>query len=176
MSNPIRNAIFPLNQTIIRFMEQTLNQLEVNFITQRIWPYPVSEAYKIRNEANRQQGLPHSTGEGIKSFRGSLIHADSSGNFSLVVSFNDYLRYVDLGVGAGRKSGSVVRDKKARYKSRYVRLWNPESGDTHRPAIMMELRHLQSRIQSHLADCYSKQGALYMVETFDNLNIQLFDY
>lgn len=173
MPQPISNPIFPLNKVVRHFMEQTNMQIKANLITQKVWPTEAYPGYRLKNEANKRDGLPHSTGEGARSFRSRLVQADKAGNVTLVFGFNDYLRYVDIGVGGKRKAEDVDRSKNARYRTRYVAMWDPKSGDTHRPAIMMELRHLQERIRNYLVDFYGNEGEVAILDTFADANIYM---
>lgn len=167
MPKPIENPLFPLNYVIKHFYEQTLEQIDVNLMTQKIWPNEIYEGYAIKNEANKRDNLPHSTGEGAKSFRGKIVSADKAGNVTLVFSFNHYMRYAELGVGTGVKAENVERDKNVKYTSRYISVWDRSQGSSHRPAIMAELRHLQSRIRDYLVDFYGYEGQVEFVQTLD---------
>lgn len=166
MPQPISNPMFPLNKIVRHFMEQTDVQIKANLITQKIWPTEVCPGYRFKNEANKRDGLPHSTGEGARSFRSRLVRADKAGNVTLVFGYNDYLRYVDIGVGGKRKAEDVDRSKNARFRSRYVSVWDPQSGETHRPAIMMEFRRLQTKIRNYLVDFYGSEGKVIILDSF----------
>lgn len=155
------------------FLNQTLQQLKSNMITQHVWPYEVYPGYHITNEWRRLHGQWYATGEGLNSFEGNVIRADeNTGIVTMSFKFNDYLQYVDIGVGAGRKADDVDRGKKVRYKNRYT-LWNAKSGKTHRPAIMPELRHLLTRLEDYTANFYGNKFEYQILETFDGLTINL---
>ena len=165
------NALLPMRYVANLFKDQTLAQLKSNFMTQRIWPYEVYPGYHIDNERRDLEGGWHSTGEGIKSFEGEVIKAGEDGIVTMAFRFNDYLQYVDLGVGAGRSADDVDRGKKANYSRRYIHKWIPRSGKTHRPAIAMELRHLATRLENYVQDFYCKTAEVKIVETFEGLTI-----
>lgn len=167
----IANPMFPLNEIISEFHEQTLMQIDANLVTQRVWPVEVYPGYRIKNEANKRQGLLHSTGQGVRSFRGSVVNADVAGNVTLEYTFNDYMRYVDLGVGSGTSAENVERSKNLRYKSRYISSWDRSEGRSHRPAVMGEFRHLQRRIRDYLVDFYGYEGMVDVINAFDGMNI-----
>jgi len=164
---PIENPLFPLNYIIKHFYEQTMQQIDVNLMTQRIWPNEVYPGYAIKNEANKRDGLPHSTGEGAKSFRGQIVRADEAGNVTLIFSFNHYMRFAELGVGTGVKAEDVERSKNVRFRQRYIGMWDRSEGSSHRPAIMAELRHLQTRIRDYLVDFYGYEGQVELIQTLD---------
>lgn len=166
-------ALMPMRYVAELFKDQTLAQIKNNLMTQRIWPYEVYPGYHIDNERRHMQGGWHSTGEGIKSFEGDVIEAGEDGVVTLSFRYNDYLQYVDIGVGAGRKAEDVDRAKKAYYTRRYVGSWTPEKGKTHRPALAMEFRHLQSRLENYVQSFYSQTAEFKILETFDGLNIPL---
>lgn len=164
-------AMYPLKYVADMFLDQTLTQLKSNMLTQRIWPYEVYPGYHIDNEYRRLHGGWYATGEGIQSFEGEVIEADENTGFvTMSFKFNDYLQYVDIGVGAGRKADDVERGKKVRYRNRYTQ-WVPRFGKTHRPAIMPELRHLATRLQDYTAAFYGNKFEYECYETFDGLTI-----
>ena len=155
--------------------QQTINQLEVNTMTQCIYPKEVYNGYGVVNQKRKEMGMWHSTGEGAKSFGGKIIEAGEGGRVTMAFSFNDYLRFVEMGVGQGTKYEDVENSKKARYQSRYVTKWNRKEGKSQRPAIMMELRHLQQRIANYLVDFYGYEGEVALINTFEEASpIRLF--
>lgn len=170
MGKPIKNPIFPFNRVAARFFQQTINQLEVNTMTQRIYPKEVYSGYAVVNQKRKEMGQSYSTGEGVKSFAGRIIEAGEGGKVTMAFTFNDYMRFVDMGVGQGTKYEDVESHKKARFKSRYISSWDRESGKSQRPAIMMELRHLQQRIANYLVDFYGYEGEVRLVNTFEELS------
>ena len=167
-------ALLPLRYVADLFKDQTIAQLKNNFMTQRIWPYEVYPGYHVDNERRRLEGGWFSTGEGLKSFDGDVIEADeNTGIVTLSFKFNDYLQYVDIGVGAGRKADDVERGKKARYNVRYVGSWKPSAGRSHRPAIAMEFRHLATRLENYMQDFYCKTAEFQILETYEGLTINV---
>ena len=167
-------ALLPLRYVADLFKDQTIAQLKNNFMTQRIWPYEVYPGYHVDNERRRLEGGWFSTGEGLKSFDGDVIEADeNTGIVTLSFKFNDYLQYVDIGVGAGRKADDVERGKKARYNVRYVGSWKPAAGRSHRPAIAMEFRHLATRLENYMQDFYCKTAEFQILETYEGLTINV---
>ena len=165
-------ALLPLRYVANLFKDQTIAQLQNNFMTQRIWPYEVYPGYHVDNERRRLEGGWFATGEGVKSFSGDVVEADEqTGIITLSFKFNDYLQYVDIGVGAGRKADDVERGKKARYNLRYVGAWKPSTGQSHRPAIAMEFRHLATRLENYVQDFYCKTAEFQILETYEGLTI-----
>ena len=165
MPYPLQNPIFPLNNVIKTFLGQLDNQMDVNFMTQGISPY-----------TNRDISSNHGSGSGLNTLQSRLVSCDSAGNVTAVYQYVSYLRYVDIGVMKGVKAGEVNKQRNARFKARYVRMWDPESGDTHRPAIMIELRHFQTRLRKYLVDFYGWEGGVRLVQTLDDARIiKLFD-
>lgn len=165
--------MFPLNEIISDFHRQTLEQLEVNLVTQRVWPTEVYPHYGEINEIRRMTGGWFSTGAGARSFRGSIVNADEAGNVTLEYSFNDYMRYVDIGVGGRTSANEVDRSKNVRYKSRYISSWDRSKGRSSRPGIMPEFRHLQTRILNYLVDFYGHKGEVEILNTFEGLNFSI---
>ena len=175
--------MYPLRYVAQMFMDQTLDDLRVNLQTQHVWPAEIYSNFRSINEIRKQRakraeakgktGPWYATGEGVKSFEGTVIEADeNTGVVTLSIRYNDYMQYVDIGVGAGRKAEDVERGKKAKYKSRYTR-WHPGSGLSHRPAIQPTLRHLATRLEDYCEDFYGKQFEYNIYETFEGLTIYI---
>jgi S-adenosylmethionine synthetase len=174
MARGYDNPMLPLRYVANMFKEQTLDAIENNLMTQKIWPYEVYPGYKMTNERRRQEGGWYSTGQGARSFEGSVIEADeNTGRVTLSFRYNDYMKFVDMGVGAGRKAEDVDRAKKANYRRRYINKWIPAAGVSHRPAISMEFRHLASRLQSYCYDFYGNELEYRVLNTFEGLSINV---
>lgn len=175
MGQPIKNPMFPFSRVATRFFQQTINQLEVNTMTQCIYPKEVYNGYAVVNQKRKEMGMWHSTGEGSKSFAGKIIEAGENGKVTMAFKFNEYMRFAEMGVGMGTKYEDVQNTKKARFQTRYISKWNRKEGKSHRPAIMMELRHLQQRIANYLVDFYGYEGRVKMINTFEKCSpIKLF--
>lgn len=176
MGQPIKNPMFPFSRVASRFFQQTINQLEVNTMTQCIFPKEVYNGYAVVNQKRGDiKGAWHSTGEGAKSFAGKIIEAGDYGKVTMAFEFNDYMRFVDMGVGQGTSYEDVDNARKARYQTRYISKWDRKSGKSQRPAIMMELRHLQQRIANYLVDFYGYEGEVRLVNTIADCSpIKLF--
>ena len=163
--------LFPMRYIANLFKQQTLQQLQINMMTQRICPYEVYPGYRVRNERRKTLGGWVSTGEGIKSFEGSVIEADEeTGMVTMAFRFNDYMQYVDIGVGAWGKAEEIERNRKVRYRNRYAN-WVPSGGKTHRPAIQPELNHLLTRLEDYVSDFYGKKYEFKMLDTFQDLTL-----
>lgn len=164
----------PLNEVIDTYAKQAITTLEMNYRTQHIWPTEVYPGYSAINEKRRRLGQWNATGAGARSFSYS-VDGSNPDNISVIVSFNDYLRYVDLGVGAGTKAEDVERSRKAHFKRTYTNKWNRGAGRSHRPAIMMEMRHLQRRMQNHLVKYYNYKGEVWIgdIEAGSNGNVTI---
>lgn len=163
--------LFPMRYIADLFKNQTLQQLHINMMTQRIWPFEVYPGYRVRNERRKTLGGWVSTGEGIKSFEGDVIEADEeTGMVTMAFRYNDYMQYVDIGVGAGREADDVDRARKVRYRNRYTQ-WEPSGGKSHRPAIQPELNHLLTRLEDYVQDFYGKRYEFKMLDTFQDLTL-----
>jgi hypothetical protein len=164
-------ALFPMRYVADLFKDQTLQQLKINMMTQRIWPFEVYPGYRVRNERRRTLGGWVSTGEGIRSFEGQVIEADeNTGMVTMAFRYNDYMQYVDIGVGAWGKAEDIDRSRKVRYRNRYTQ-WQTAGGKTHRPAIQPELNHLLTRMEDYVEDFYGKRYVFSMLDTFQDLTL-----
>jgi hypothetical protein len=101
------------------------------------------------------------------------IEDDNPFQMTLVGQYNDYLKYVDIGVGSGTKASGVERGRNVRFRSRYIGSWNRAQGSSHRPAIMAELRHLQTRLRDYLVDFWGAEGTVDILNSFEGLNVDL---
>ena len=174
MARGYDNPMLPLRYVANMFKEQTLDAIENNLMTQKIWPTEVYPGYSITNRRRQQQGEWYSTGQGARSFEGNVVEADEdTGRVTLSFRYNDYMDFVDIGVGSGRKAEDVERQRKANYRRRYINKWIPGAGVSHRPAISMEFRHLASRLQSYCYDFYGNELEYRVLNTFDDLHIQV---
>ena len=167
----------PLNQVIKGFMDEAEAQLMENYSTQFIWPIEVYPGYREVNEYRKKHGGWYSTGAGEKSIGTRVVNVSGPSNVTVLFHWNDYLDFVDRGVGKGRPSGSIDRGRTAHFHDRYIGMWSTKGGakKTHRPALFMETRHVERRIQVYLEDFYGWEGSMRTLKAFDNLNIR-FDF
>lgn len=158
--------MWPLSKAASHFKVQTLQQLQTNMITQTVWPTEVYHGYRAINEYHRAHGGWYSTGEGAKSFEGSVSGNDKVGELEMHFWFNDYLRYADLGVGKGVTAEDVLRSRKANYKRRYTARWARSHGRSHRPfGTRMEFNHLATRLTNYALDFYGYEGQFRVLES-----------
>jgi len=161
-------ALLPLRYVANMFKEQTLKQLKANMQTQRVWPYEIYPGFHTVNEYRRQRGEWYAKGEGVRSFEGIVYEADEdTGMVTMGFRFNDYMQYVDIGVGAGRKAEDVDRAKNVAFKQRYVSSWMPSTGKSHRPGIRPELNHLLTRLEGYVQSYYDAKLDFKIMETFE---------
>ena len=160
-----------LRETLQKWEEDTINTLRHNIVTQHVWPSLVYPRYDEINDIRRRYGSWYSTGNALETLR-SVIKGDTISEISdarIDFFFNEYLRYVDIGVGKGRKAEDIDRTRKARYRSRYARKWDPKKGNTHRPSFMMEFRHLQRRMGWYLMTRFQYEGSAYLMSGFEDM-------
>ncbi len=144
------------NAVLASFAKDTQEAFGSNFFVQHISPYAL--------ESGKKTG----TGKALRS-----METDSKGNngeWVMTIRFRDYLRFVDMGVGRGRPIESVERGRKARHTKRYVSRWDPQTGETHRPHLLMEARHLEARLHSYFEDYYGKNFAWQLMTIFNEEN------
>lgn len=171
----VKQSIFPLSKVMHDFVEQTENQMRWQFATQKIWPYEVYPGYAEVNAMRKAAALKkgdgsgpwYSTGEGYKSIRGQLVSATTAGDVTIKFSYLDHLSFADMGVGTGTKWEDVQTSKKANFRTRYIRKWERPKGQSHRPALLYQIRHLTYRIQGYLADFYGYTEPMRMVRDLD---------
>lgn len=157
----------PVNVVLSQFADELLQSIQGNLVTQRIWPTEVYPGYAAINQRRAALGKWHSTGAGARSFE-AAVHS-SDGAESIALRFNDYMQYVDMGVGSGTRWDQVHAEQKAHYSRRYVAIWDRSRGESHRPAIMMEMRHLEQRMLRYFADFYGREVEISVLKSFDGL-------
>lgn len=166
-------ALLPLRYIAKFFMQQALDQLEINMATQHVWPYAPYSTYPEVNEYRRQHNQWHSTGQGVKSFEGVLYEADeNTGMVTMGFKFASYMQYVDIGVGAGRKADDVDRARKVRFKSRYTP-WKPQVGKSHRPFWQPEIYHTLTRLENYVQRYYDAKLDFQIVETIEGHPLEI---
>lgn len=144
------------NSVLKQFAKDTRIAMGSSFSIQHISPY------------NLESGMKTGTGKALNTLETTA--RGSQGEWVMSIQFNDYLRFVDMGVGRGRKIETVERGRKARQSRRYVQRWNPALGETHRPHLLMEQRHLQARLQNYFEDYYGKTFAFELLTIFNETN------
>ena len=157
-----------LEKTMHKWGEDTLWALRQNMRVQHVWPNLVYPRYDEVNKIREENGEWFSTGQALKSLK-FVVKNHSLSNARIEFFFIEYLRYVDIGVGKGRRAEDVPRARKAKYKNRYNAKWVPSSGRTHRPAFMMEFRHLQRRMAWHMQEELGYEGMAYIMEGFKGM-------
>lgn len=168
MAVQIEKPTRPINVVLKEFANDLKQALAENFTTQKI--YPLGEVYPGYYQVNFQRftkGQWYSTGEGAKSFE-TQVHC-STGNEAIVLRFNEYLRFVDMGVGMGTSYGDVKSERKAHHSRRYITMWHRKEGESHRPAIMMEMRHLEHRMIRYFEDFYGREISSAVLKSFEGL-------
>lgn len=160
MARPTGNPQWPLKRAVSRFHRDTLEQLRRNMETQKVFPNEIYPGFrKVNEERKRMAKGDHNkgwfaSGEGARSFEGRILSDDGAGNVTLEYRYRQYLRFVDMGVMAGVSKEDVERSRKVRYYQRYIRKWAPKASFSHRPGIMPELAHTETRLATYLRDWY----------------------
>lgn len=181
MVEPAGKPTRPVNEMLKIFAEQTKEDFVINMMVQRIWPYEVYPGYRQVNERRKREGGWYSTGEGVRSFDVWVENADPY-HMTMVAQFMEYLRYVDIGVGFWGDASDIERSKKANHRIRYNK-WpntarnygNMQTGKSSRPAFMMQLRHLQTRMRDYAVDFYGYEGLGKTFGMIDGITIDLWN-
>ena len=158
----------PINVVLRSFARQSVQQLQADFRTQRIFPYEIYPGFAKINEYRKQHGSWYATGQGVKSFQYEVMDASIAGA-TIRIEFLDHLRFVDMGTAGGKKIETVQRSRKARHNKRYVAIWDSRDGDTHRPSIMREARHLQARVSNFFQDMLAEEVQVQVYRTFSGM-------
>ena len=134
--------------------------IQLNFQKQRIYPTEVYRGYEKVNQYRREHGQWWSRGDGAKSFEGTVYQAnEETGELTVGIRYNDYLKFVDIGVGltgnphdpeAHITADKVDRARKAKYNTRYIR----------------------KRYENHLADYYGWQAIMQIAKALEDDGIE----
>ena len=172
-TSPVQQPFAPLSRVAPLYLDQALMDIEKNMQAQRIYPTEVYRGYEKVNQYRKDHGMWYSTGEGAKSFEGHIYQADDQkGLLTVGIRYNDYLRYVDIGVGLTGdvhvRASDVDRTRPAKNLKRYIRgKWDRKQGKSHRPAIMRTIRRLRDRYRQYLADFYGYQGGIEIIKALE---------
>ena len=161
------DPIVPLSVMVDFFVAQTRNDIKFNFIKQQVFP---TEIYPGYNEINAKRKAAHrwfSTGEGEKTLTVEAHAKDDPQNMHVDFEFNDYLTYVDIGVGGHTKASQVDRAKKAKFDTRYINHWIRPDGKSHRPIIMRSVLRLRERLARYLEEYYGHRGEIPILHTYE---------
>ena len=172
MATPADKPRRPVNEMLKIFAEQTEEDMVINFMTQRIWPYEVYPGYReVAKRRKHGNDDAHPNGEGVKSFN-VYVENDDPFQMTLVAEYNDYLKYVDLGVGGWGGAHDIDRARKAKWDKRYNK-WNVGNRKTSRPAILMQFRHVLTRMRNYAVDFYGYEGLGKVIPMVDDIVIDL---
>lgn len=164
MAVQIYKPQWPLNKALRHFIDDAEEAFQPNMDTQKVWPNEVYPGYAKKNAHRKAKGWHHSTGLGYRSMTARVLEANPKGNIMIGFSHPRYMMYPDLGVGKGRHIDDVNSDSKANYKRRFVKKWSPQTGDTQRPFLMMEIRHVEKRLGGYMEDYYGESIATRTLE------------
>ena len=162
--------IISVNRKVAFIVSDTLTALKENFDTQRIYPFEVYPGYKEKNEKVKKGWK--STGCAYRSFRGEVLSSKID-DVHIRFTYMYYMRFVDMGVGKGRKIGDVNTQLDASRKVRYVRIWNAAKGETHRPALMMEYKRQSKRLESYWIKAFEEAAMFTIMRTLDGMEINI---
>lgn len=160
MSRPIARPRAPMKAVISLFHHQTLQQLVENARKQTVFPEEIYPGFRKVNEERRRKAKDDhskgwfSTGEGMKSFQGRIVENDGEGNITLEYQFREYLRFVEIGVGAGTKKEDVERSRPVKWDKRYISKWARPVGHSHRASILPTIAREETRLGNYLRDFF----------------------
>lgn len=160
----------PMNVVLRSFARQAQQQMQADFRTQHIWPYEIYPGFKRINALREKWHMWYATGEGYKSFQHQVTGGENTNNITLRFEFLQHLFYPNMGTAGGRKYETVKHERKARHNKRYVAIWDSRDGDTHRPSIMREMRHVEMRLQGYIQDYFGEELQTYIYKTFAGMH------
>lgn len=169
----------PISDKLRYWASDTIESIRRNFKTQGIFPvgepYP---GYKAKNEKTSQSGGWHSTGAGYDSFYFQVLSAAQNQDMvptevAVKLLYNYYLKFVDMGVMKGLTADRVQKSNAAHFDQRYFEIWSPQTGDTMRPAISMEVDHQSRRLGWYLTKQYETEAQMIVLNAVDGLEIKL---
>ena len=78
-----------------------------------------------------------------------------------------------MGVMKGLTADRVQKSNAAHFDQRYFEIWSPQTGDTMRPAISMEVDHQSRRLGWYLTKQYETEAQMIVLNAVDGLEIKL---
>lgn len=177
MATKIYEPLKPLNTFIGDWMQQTEQDLQLHFDTQKIFPKEVYHGWLKENARRKAYAMAHpgkdvwySTGKGVQSVQARVIRATSPSDIVVGISHLDYMKFPDMGVGIWATRDDVQSQRKARHNQRYISAWIPSIGQTHRPGIMFTAHRLQVRIANYLEDFYGSNIGTRIIQATHHLD------
>lgn len=169
----------PISEKLHYWASDTIEAIQRNFKVQGI--FPVGEpyqGYREKNEKTAQTGGWHSTGAGYDSFYFHVLSAAQNQDMvptevAVKLLYNYYLKFVDMGVMKGLTADKVQKSRAAHFDQRYFETWSPQTGDTMRPAISMEVDHQSRRLGWYLTNQYETEAQMIVLNAMDGLEINL---
>lgn len=164
------------NAVLRLFAQQAGTAIREHFRVQKVFPYEVYPGYKEQLKDYPEDERP--TGAGFRS-----IHVTSDatpGSESITISFLEHLRFAEMGTMwrwvAGHRTtlkfDQVEHDRRAKFDRRYVTRWSTKQGETHRPIIMMEARHVQARMTNYFQDYWGKELEFNVLQGFQDIELK----
>ncbi len=148
--------------------EHVMQRIKLNFRYQRVWPFGWPGPY--RGYANTK-AAERSTGSAYKNIYTKVYAAAGGDTNRIEFFFNEYLQYVDMGVGRGQDLSELKARGKYKDAKKPLTLharWNGMGDRQARPALMKELRHQLRRLQSILWAYYATQSQIVMLSVLDD--------
>lgn len=178
-----------------RWVDQARTQLHDSLKEQHIYPYDeVWPGWKKENKRRAASGDPnawYSTGKTARETNVVLVN-DSMDDAVIEFRSTMGLWYAEMGVGLtgkkhvrgrrashGRKRIEVQRDrmKKGSAKKRYVDVWQPMKGHTHRPSLRREMNLLKKRLNWAALQMHRQKFVWFMAyQIADMLSFKSGDY
>lgn len=152
------------------YARQAVADIRRGMEVQKVYPKEVYGGWLLENRkrkaANGKLGW-FSTGQGINSFTYKVVSAENIEEIAL--TYDEHMFFADLGVGFKRPKEDVDRSAKARFGKRYVQMWNPPLGKTHRPSIMLNMYRLSGRMEKYIQDFYGREFKSYIYSVFEDV-------
>lgn len=159
-----QGGLTPVPDKVFQMCEDTITAIHKNFKTQAIFPNEVYPGYLKKNAAAKP-GSWKSTGAAFDSFYFQVVDA-TEGKVRADFFYNYYMNFVDMGVGTGRPIDAVIRSYNLRNTMKYAD-WNPKKGETHRPAVSSEFRHLAGRMRMYFSIRFMMQAEFLIMRAFE---------
>ena len=135
MAVQIYKPKIPLVEGVRQIADDFDANLQRDTETQCIFPKEIYSGFRAINDARGARGQWHAEGEGVNSFKGRIVN-DTPEGWTYEFTYNDYMRFVDMGVGLGTKYNDVDSARKAHYSRRYVRSWKRYGAGRDRKSVV----------------------------------------
>ena len=164
----IAQAVREEHLDLTLWAENLKKRLQRNFETQHVWPRGYPGPYiGYRNTPAAKRHLKRNPRRSINSLYADIYNGAGGDTEKIEFFFDNYLRFVDMGVGYDQKIEAVDNSSPANWRSLY-KTWDGQGDRQSRPILSMEVRHQLRRLQTLVSSFYGEYIENGILMAFDD--------